>query len=500
VRWNNYDPFGEECGAFGTGAVYYEDVRATDKVYQPLTWHRLDAKSGIRQGTRSYVPPTPVQGTQGKGFNQAKGSTGGDWGQKGVDGGNNPNILWAANKSSGAMLGAASWDTATGEIWYGKTYKQGIVPPGAVKIGPWGGRFAGSSICWREPGGPNIPDPTKPYRLLKPHAGAPMYLRPANPGVFEGIAQNRYGLGGDPGHAIASPAATVPLITGGVVQGDAPTAAAPGANAGIVCVTLPTPWVRTDIDVLDGTKTLEQLAAGAGVAPGGDIRFRVPAGTIIGTTDVTKFALKSGDLSAYGTCRLVVEGQLQGAGGAAPAAAGGTTAGSALHVTTPLEVEVASGGAIRGGGGGSAPVDTFGPWENHARTGTQYYTNYSHGPVDAAMWNNANAMPAAGRPARNSEWIGPGGHKFHVTGPQVNWGFSGHGAGIGRAEHLQHPGEVGQGYHQAKTATGGAWGVAPPGGGHAGSAIVSTVQVPFGNNGVINGNVGAVAPLPPRML
>ena len=76
-------------------------------------------------------------------------------------------------------------------------------------------------------------------------------------------------------------------------------------------------------------------------------RLLIPAGVILGSTDVNQEALQI-DGSMGGTLDIVVEGSVQGAG----APSGGAVGGNAINVLTPNVAIIVSGSILAGGGGG----------------------------------------------------------------------------------------------------------------------------------------------------
>lgn len=121
---------------------------------------------------------------------------------------------------------------------------------------------------------------------------------------------------------------------------------------------------------------LSTWMAGEGVTDG-NIQVIIPDGEIIGGTVNTGYALNMGNLSAFDNVELVVNGEIQGKGGAA-----GVAGSHALYTVYPVTITVSATGAIRAGGGGGGSGGKGGDGNNVGNWDYKVYNDGSDSGCD----------------------------------------------------------------------------------------------------------------------
>ena len=206
---------------------------------------------------------------------------------------------------------------------------------------------------------------------------------------------------------------------------------------------------------------------GEGASVNSPVIITIAIGEIIGSTDVLLPALVTGDLSIYTRgVTLIVNGEIQGAGG-------DMSAGGSAFVATS-DITITNNGAIRAGGGagavggnGGAGNDILTPWSNwrYDEGSDRFCTRHPDDndiTGDESEWNNVD-LTTNNRPEPNTQFIifsakvnGP--HTYERgTFQEVTNGSKKHQ--IRRASEYPTSGQIGfggqgglgEGYTQTKT-------------------------------------------------
>ena len=252
----------------------------------------------------------------------------------------------------------------------------------------------------------------------------------------------------------------------------------------------------------------------------GNIIVTIPAGAIIGGTVHGGYALNIGDIRAFTSVILNIDGEVQGKGGVP----NGGHASHAIYSVYPLEINIGSTGAVRGGGGAGGVGKYVGGYRSFAwSTGYTFQLRYSHegqgvrtgfgtDPEASAWWNNVMESINWDRSQSKTTTILYDGRDVYQRGQFANHNWHWHYIRKGRytdvAAVAGSDGGFGEGYKQAKTnggtagndgGNGGTWGAkggtgqgqTTANGGNGGRAIYAangtSTGIKVNNSGTIQG-------------